>query len=247
MKTGELVLLISGKSSYIVQVSKNKINTNEGLIELSQLKKKKFGDKIKTSIGKSFTIIKPSIIDILKKRVKRSAQVMLPKDIVSIISNTGITDGSLIVDAGTGSGYLSIFFGKLLPKSKIVTYEFDKRFFEVAKKNLSSAGVTNVKIKNKDVTKGIQERKVDLVILDLKNSSLAVKHAYKVLNVGGWLVVYSPTADHLIKVSKSFRKFKFQNVKTVENIEREWQFTKTVRPKTIGLMHTGFLTFARKI
>jgi tRNA A58 N-methylase Trm61 len=39
----------------------------------------------------------------------------------------------------------------------------------------------------------------------------------------------------------------FENVKIVENIVREWQYEKTLRPKTKGLIHTGFITIARKI
>jgi tRNA (adenine57-N1/adenine58-N1)-methyltransferase len=247
MKKGELVLFISEDSSHVFQIADEKVNTSDGWIDLTELKKKEYGDKIKTSTGKTFLIIKPNLLDILKKRVKRSAQVMLPKDIASIISNTGIDPDSLIIDAGTGTGYLSIFLAKLLPKSIIVTYESDKEFYNIAKKNMRACDVWNVKIKNRDVTKGIQEKNADLVVLDLKNSHLAVKHAYKSLKVGGWIAAYSPTADHLLKVAKFVRSAGFADMKIVETIEREWQYTKTIRPKTIGMMHTGFLTFARKI
>lgn len=247
MKNGELVLLLSKDSSYLFQVSNEKVNTASGLVDLSKLKKVEFGEKINTSTGKAFTVVRPSLIDILKKRVKRSAQVMLPKDIASIIANTGISADSLIVDGGTGTGYLAIFLAKLLPKGIVVTYEADKEFFGIAKKNIRAADVWNVKIKNKDITRSIQEKNVDLVVLDLKNSSIAVKHAYRSLKIGGWLAVYSPTVDHLIKITKTVKKFGFVELKIVENIEREWQAIKTVRPKTMGMMHTGFLTFARKI
>lgn len=247
MNAGELVLLLSKESSYMVEVGGGKINTSDGWIDVGELKKKEIGERVKTSTGKVFTVVRPNTIDILKKRVKRTAQVMLPKDIASVISNTGVPADSLIVDAGTGTGYLVVFLAKLLPKSIIVTYEADKEFFTMAQKNMRSAGVWNVKMKNKDVTRGIQEKNVDLVVLDLKNAGAAAKHAYKSLKVGGWLGLYSPTVDHLLKTIKVVKKMGFGEVKIVENIEREWQAIKTVRPKTVGLMHTGFLTFARKI
>ncbi len=247
MRNGELVLLLSKDSSYLFPISNEKINTSDGWIQMSDLKKMDFGEKVKTSTGKVFTIVRPSIIDVLRKRMKRSAQVMLPKDIASVIANTGVPSDSLIVDAGTGTGYLAVFLAKLLPKSIIVTYEADKEFFKIAQKNMRSADVWNVKMKNKDVTRGIQEKNVDLVVLDLKNSSAAIKHAHKSLKVGGWVAVYSPTVNHLIKISKVVKSAGFGEIKIVENIEREWQAIKTVRPKTMGLMHTGFLTFARKI
>lgn len=247
MKNGELVLLLSKDSSYLFQVSNEKVNTASGLVDLSKLKKVGFGGKINTSTGKAFTVVRPSLIDILRKRVKRSAQVMLPKDIASIIANTGMSADSLIVDGGTGTGYLAIFLAKLLPKSIVVTYEADKEFFGIAKKNIRAADVWNVKIKNKDITRSIQEKNVDLVVLDLKSASIAVKHAYKSLKIGGWLVVYSPTIDHLLRIIKVLKRTHFGEMKIVENIEREWQAERTVRPKTMGLMHTGFLTFTRKV
>jgi tRNA A58 N-methylase Trm61 len=60
------------------------------------------------------------------------------------------------------------------------------------------------------------------------------------------LVVYSPTVDHLMGIVKELKKYDFIDVRTVENIVREWKVDYTVRPKTMGIMHTGFLTFARK-
>jgi len=61
------------------------------------------------------------------------------------------------------------------------------------------------------------------------------------------LVVYSPTVNHLFKVCKEVKKFEFTEMKILENIVREWQFEKTLRPKTKGIMHTGFITIARKV
>jgi tRNA (adenine57-N1/adenine58-N1)-methyltransferase len=74
-----------------------------------------------------------------------------------------------------------------------------------------------------------------------------VKHAYKALKPGGYLVVYSPHIEQVISVSREIEKKDFCDLKTVENIVREWQIEKITRPKTTGIMHTGFLTFARKV
>ena len=164
-----------------------------------------------------------------------------------ILAYTGLRQDSSVVDAGTGSGYLAIFLANFLSRGKVVTYENDKRFIETAKQNIRLTGLKNIKLKPKDITKGIGEKNLDLVTLDLQNAKAIIKHTRKSLRVGGWLVVYSPTVEHLLKTIKEIKKQKFAQVKTVENIVREWQVEKTTRPKTIGLMHTGFLTFARKI
>lgn len=247
MNIGEIVLLLSKDGSYIVEVSNRTIHTQSGMIDLSKLKMKKFGDEIKTHLRKKFTIVKPNVKDILERRLKRTAQVMLPKDIALILAYTGIGPDSLILDAGTGTGYLAIFLANYVSNGKVVTYEKDRRFVKVAKKNITISGLKNIKLKERDVMKGFDERNADLVTLDLQNSHKVINHAYKALKPGGWLVVYSPTVESLIATIKAIKKKNFCELKTVENIVREWKVELTTRPKTMGVMHTGFLTFARKI
>jgi tRNA (adenine57-N1/adenine58-N1)-methyltransferase len=247
VKLNELVLLLSGDESYLVRVDRKDFNTKSGIIKLHEIIGKKFGEKIKTHLGKEFTIIKPKVTDILEKVGKRVPQIIMPKDLGLILAYTGIGNNSLIVDAGTGSGYAAIFFGSYLTRGKVVTYEIDKRFTKVAKENIELSGLKNVKLKQKDITKGIDEKNVDLVNLDMKNAEKVVEHAYKALKPGGWLVVYSPNIEQVIKVQKEIKKLNFCEVKTIENIVREWKVEKYTRPKTLGIMHTGFLTFARKV
>ncbi|MBI2084178.1 MAG: tRNA (adenine-N1)-methyltransferase [Candidatus Aenigmarchaeota archaeon] len=245
MRSQELVLLLGKNESYLIKAGSD-INTKSGIIRSKDLLKSKFGGKIKTHLGKEFLVAKPTILDLISKKFKRGAQVVLPKDIGMILAYTGIFPDSLVVDAGTGSGYMSIMIANFLPKGKVVTYEKDKRFSKIAKGNIKVSGLENVKLKEKDISKGISEKNVDIVTLDLQHPEKVVKHAYKSLKVGGWLVVYSPTIEEVIKVSKALRKY-FSNIKTVENIVREWKTERTTRPHNVGLVHTGWLIFARKL
>lgn len=246
MKVGELALLLSEGESYLVEVSNRAINVQSGMIDLSKLKNKKFGGTISTHKGKKFLIVKPNIRDIIEKRVKRSAQIIMPKDAALIFAYTGIGPGDNVVDAGTGTGYLAILLANYVNPGKVVTYEKDKRFAKIARLNIAASGLKNIRLKEKDVTKGIDEKNVDAVTLDMQNPQRAIKHAYKALRPGGWLFVYSPTVESLMAAVKVIKKG-FSDLKTVENIVREWKVELTTRPKTMGLMHTGFLTFARKL
>lgn len=248
MKTGEIVLLVSKDSSYLVEVSEKELHTKDGVFKLKELKKKELGDEIKTHLGKKFRIVKPSIIDILEKRLKRMPQIIMPKDLGLILAYTGISPGSLVVDAGSGSGFLAIFLANYVKPGKVVTYEINKKFVRIAKENIKSSGLSDfIRLKQKDITKGISEKNVDLVCLDMKNAEKVVKHAYKALKAGGYLVVYSPYIEQVKKVVKEVEKRNFSGIKIIENIVREWQLEKNLRPKTLGIMHTGFLIFARKI
>ena len=183
----------------------------------------------------------------VRTSIKRGPQVILPKDCALILAYSGARPGSKVVDAGTGSGSLAIFLATYLQPGKVYTYEKDGRFLEIAKENIKNSGVSKfIRLRGADVTKGIKEKNVDLVTLDLKDAKTVVKHAYSALKRGGVLVVYSPTAEHLIGITTEIKK-RFSAIRTVEGIVREWKSDYTTRPETIGLMHTGFLTFAKKL
>ena len=236
------LILLLGKKNYLIKPIK--FSCEFGTIDLRKLIGKKFGRKIK--IGKkSFTIVKPNIIDFLKK-AKRGPQIILPKDLGLIISVTGCSPNWKVIDAGTGSGFLTLFLGNL--GCKVYSYEKEKRFYNIAKKNLKNYGLKNVKIKNADITKGIKEKNVNLITLDMKNPERVIKNAFKALKPGGWIVIYSMHIEEVKRVFKELKKYDFTDLKIVENLQREWQSIKQfTRPKTYMLAHTGFLTFARKM
>lgn len=237
-----LVLLLGKEKSYVIRP--NLFSCQFGSFDLRKLVGKKFGKKIK--IGKeNFTVVKPNILDLLKK-AKRGPQIILPKDFGLILSVTGCSPGWKVVDAGTGSGFLSMFLANF--GCNVHTYEKKKEFYEIAKKNFKRFGLKNLKIKNSDVTKGIKERNVDMITLDLKNPERVTKHAFKALKPGGWLVIYSMHIEETKKVYSEIKKHDFTKLLILENLQRQWQSVKEfTRPKTYMLAHTAFLTFARKM
>lgn len=190
--------------------------------------------------------MKPNVKDILQKAV-RGPQIIMPKDAALILAYTGAGPGDMVVDAGTGSGFLAMFLANYVRPGRVVTYENDKRFIKIARGNIESSGLSKfIRLRETDITKGIKEKNVDLITLDLNSARKVIAHAYRALRPGGWLVVYSPHIEQLIDVKKEVKKKGFCEIKTVENIVREWKVEMTTHPKTLGIMHTGFLTFAQK-
>ncbi|MBI2580224.1 tRNA (adenine-N1)-methyltransferase [Candidatus Woesearchaeota archaeon] len=234
-----------GKRFYVRSLSAD-FHTQFGFVGKSALVKAKPGDVVKTNTGKGFFVFEPSFIDVYGK-IKRAPQIIPRKDVAAIIAETGIGKGSIVVDAGTGSGALALFLANVA--KKVITYEIREDFAKVAAENVATIGLRNIAIKNRSVYDGIDEKNVDVVTLDLPEPWKAVEPAAKALKVGGFIVSYSPTIPQVSDFIAAAAKNKsLQLIKTIEIIEREWEFNdRIVRPLSQQIGHSGFLTFVRKI
>lgn len=249
LKEEKVVLIDSKLRKYILNI-KDKTDKFKGIGVFNpiSLEGKKYGEL--TEIGnKNFWILKPSLMDKLQA-LKRNAQIILPRDAAHIIINCSIESGNKIVEAGIGSGSLTIVLATMVsPKGKIFSYDTRKDFIEHSLKNIEMANLSNyVSTKIKDITTGIDEKNLDAVILDIPNPWDAIDYAWKSLKIGGYFCSYSPLISQVENTVKKLKKNNFIEIKTIENIQRELIITDYgTRPSFDMLGHTGYLTFARKI
>ena len=134
-----------------------------------------------------FWILQPSLMDKLQG-LKRKAQIILPRDSAHIILNCSIESGNTVLEAGIGSGSLTIALASAVgPNGQVISYDKREDFIEHAMKNLRTSALDKyVKTHIKDVTKGIAEKDLDAVILDMPDPWNAVSHVYKSLRPGGY-------------------------------------------------------------
>ncbi|MBI2176315.1 50S ribosomal protein L11 methyltransferase [Candidatus Woesearchaeota archaeon] len=241
----KILIADDGKKFYVRNVSED-FHTQFGFIGKGILAKAASGDAVKTNTGKVLFAFEPSFIDSYN-RIKRAPQIIPRKDVAAIIAETGIGKDSVVVDAGTGSGALALFLGNIA--KKVVTYELRDDFAKVAAENIRFLQMKNILLKNKSVYEGIDEKNVDVVTLDLPEPWRAVDAAAKALKAGGFIVSYSPTTPQVSDfVAAALKNKGLVLVKTIEVIEREWEFNeRVVRPLSQQIGHSGFLTFVRKI
>ncbi len=239
-----ILITKTGKKFYVKDITQD-FHTQFGYVAASDLKKSKPGTTLKTNTGKELLVLKPEFIDLYQK-IARGPQIIAPKDIGSIVAETGINKNSIVVDAGGGSGALCFFLAHIC--KKVTTYELREDFTILLKKNKQFLGTKNLTIKNKDIYNGIKETNINLITLDLPEPWKVLKHAEKALAPGGFLVSYSPTIPQVSDFVESVKKSSFVHLKTKEVIERKWEIDeRKIRPYTKMLAHTGFLTFCRKI
>ena len=230
-------IIIDKKGNRLIW-EKGDLHTSLGLIKEKNIK----NGIVKSEIGNEFLVFDAGFVDKLNK-IKRGPAIMNKKDIGLIIAYTGIGKDSKVVEGGSGCGVLASYLGRI--SKNVASYEKNNEFFKLAKRNLEFLDV-KVKLKNKDICEGIDEEDLDLVVLDLLESWKAVKHAKRSLKSGGFLVCYLTNINQVIELVKNLDGFYLDKV--LENIEREWVIEGLkVRPKNIGILHTGFLVFARRI
>lgn len=222
------------------------VHTQYGFIKKEELRSSKDGDLLKSNTGKEFFVFTPFFIDLYRK-IKRDAQIIPLKDIGAIISETGINKESRVLDAGSGSGALSCFLASIAKEA--ITYEIRDDFIEIVKANIESLGLKNIAVKNINIYEKMDDKDIDVVILDLPEPWNAIGSCSKALKPGGFLVSYSPSVPQVADFVNAVRRNDaFVYLKTSEIVEREWEVEeRKVRPKSSGIGHSGFLSFARKV
>lgn len=179
------------------------------------------------------------------RRLKRGPQVVLPKDIGIIIAYTGVNRNSVCLDAGTGSGWLAVSLARIC--KQVTTYDIRDDFIKLAERNKAAENLDNLTIKNKDIIKGVSERDVDLVTLDMPNANKAVRSAHRSLKPNGYICGYLPHMEQVKDFVSALNKLKFRNLHTVEVIVRDMLVREEgTRPSTKGVWHTAYLVFAQK-
>ena len=250
VEKGDIIVLIdSAFRKFIVDTnSKTDKIKGVGVIDPGSLVGKLYGKQIQIG-NKQFWILLPSLQDKLQS-LKRRAQIILPRDAAHIVMNCSVESGNTVLEAGMGSGSLTIALASAVaPNGRVISYDKREDFIEHALKNLKTAKLDKyVTTKIKDVTGGIDEKELDAIILDMPNPWEVVTHVWNALKIGRYFCSYSPLISQVEKTVKALRSQRFIEVKTVENIQREMVVSDHgTRPSFDMLGHTGYLTFARKV
>ncbi|MFQ6012458.1 MAG: tRNA (adenine-N1)-methyltransferase [Thermoplasmata archaeon] len=197
--------------------------------------------------GRPYVVLEPSVRDLLET-IRRRAQIVGPKDGPHLVFNCDLRAGDAVVEGGAGSGALTIMLAHAVaPSGRVTSYEVREDFREVARANVERAGYgAVVTFRDADITRGIEERGVKAVVLDLPEPWKAIPAAREALRPSGHFASYSPTVEQVRATVLALRDRGFADIWTVELIERRMEVGRGTRPAFQMLGHTGYLTFARR-
>ncbi len=241
------ILLISEKGHLYLDRDKD-INTEFGIITSKQLKKAKVGSVIKTHTGNKFFVADATYPDLIRK-ITRLPQIIMLKDMGSIVVYLGIKSTSKVLDAGTGSGVAACIFGSVANQGSVLTYEMRKDFIKVAKKNIELFGLKNVKIINSDIREGPKQKNFDAALIDIPDPWNALKNVFPSLKPGARIATYSPS---IIQIEKTLRSLPqgLRVERLIQANEIDWKVDverDILRPESSSIVHTAFLLFMRKV
>jgi len=245
IKEGDIVLLL-GKRRIVVKAMKGFFRTGRGTADLSKIFGLGYGDMVRLW-GEEFRVYRASMEDILESW-ERGPQVILPKDSSIIIHLCDLKAGDMVLESGTGSGWLTASLARaIMPEGRVVSYDINKNSIYIARKNLEKSGLLDcVEIREGDIRNVSPEMKFDACALDMPDPWNALERVKNALMPGGNLCIYVPTYNQLEKAALSMKE-SFFDIKAIESIQRSIDVKKdATRPEFTGLMHTGFVLHGRK-
>jgi tRNA (adenine57-N1/adenine58-N1)-methyltransferase len=203
------------------------------------------GDELTTHLGERFRIRRLRGPDLFE-HFERTGAPMMPRDVGLLIGHTGPAAGDRVLDAGTGTGVLAAYLGRL--GVEVTTYERDSEFAETARENLRLAGVDDrVTVRTGDVRDDLDALDgFDILTLDTGDAPAVVERAPDLLRRGGFVAAYSPFVESTRDIVEAARAADL-DPETHETIGRRMEFDERgSRPATAGVGHTGYLTVARR-
>jgi tRNA (adenine57-N1/adenine58-N1)-methyltransferase len=246
---GERVLLVDAKERrYLLTLNAGaSFHTHAGIVEHDTIIGEPEGTTVKGSTGRAFLVVRPTLSDVVLK-MPRGAQIIYPKDLGAILVAADIGPGLEVLEAGVGSGALSM--AVVRAGASVIGYELREDFANRARANVAAMLGPDAayRVELRDVTEGIDERDLDRVLLDLPEPWRVLEPAALAMRPGGILLSYLPTINQTAELRDALRSGPWGLCESVEILRRTWHVeSRSVRPDHRMIGHTGFLTTARRL
>jgi tRNA (adenine57-N1/adenine58-N1)-methyltransferase len=249
---GEKVLLIDQRDrTYLVSLEAGAVyHTHAGTLAHDDLIDRPEGTRVTTSRGMVLTAFRPRFADYVLK-MPRGAQVVYPKDLGPIVVYADVFPGARVLEAGTGSGALTIALCRAVgDEGRVVSYELRPEHRERAIANVEGFFgklPDRLELRAGDVAEaGAGRDRFDRLVLDVPEPWAPLEGVRPALEPGAVLCAYLPTTGQVQQLVLALPDAGFVHLETFEVLKRSWHVTeRSVRPDHRMVGHTGFLTVAR--
>ncbi len=251
---GESCLLIDRKGRrFLLKLSSDRIfSTHAGTIPHSDLIGAEEGQMFQSSFGSRYVAFRPRLADFIVK-MKRGAQVVYPKDIGPILVHGDIAAGMTVVEAGTGSGALTLALARAVGTTgRVVTVDRRADHMAIAGKTFEEwyGGATpdHIEMREGEVEDAILDVRPERVVLDVPEPWTVIENVGESLPGGAVFTCYIPTVLQIQSTVNAMRSSGvLSDVSAFEVLHREWHVQgRSVRPAHEMVAHTGFIVTGRR-
>lgn len=245
-----------GRLNTITLVRGGEFHSHRGMIRHEEIVGLPDASVVANSSDEEYLAMRPLLSDFVMS-MPRGAAIVYPKDAAQILSLADIFPGARVVEAGVGSGALSLHLLRGIgPEGHLYSFERREEFADIARGNVTAfAGRAPM---NWTVTVGdLQETLpstcssggIDRVVLDMLAPWECVGVASEALAPGGVLICYVATVTQLSRTAEEIRRSgSFTHPQSSETMVRGWHVEGlAVRPDHRMVAHTGFLITARRL
>ena len=257
-REGDVVQLTGpkGRLNTITLVAGAAFGTHRGDLKHDAIIGKPEGSIVTNQNGVEYLALRPLMSDFVMS-MPRGAAIIYPKDTAQILVMGDIFPGATVVEAGVGSGALSMYLLRAIGEhGQLHSFERREEFAEIAQANVAAQygerpknwsvhlGDLQVELPNKVAT-----GQADRVILDMLAPWECVEAVAEALVPGGLVIGYVATVTQLSRFTEALRASgHFNEPEPFESMIRGWHLQGlAVRPEHRMIGHTGFLVVARRL
>lgn len=214
------------------------------------------GSTASNTSGVEYLALRPLLSDYVMS-MPRGAAVVYPKDAGQIVAMADIFPGARVVEAGVGSGALSMSLLRAVgDQGSLHSFERRADFAEIAQSNVAAffggphpAWQVTVGDLVESLPEAVEPASIDRVVLDMLAPWECLAVVGDVLAPGGVLICYVATATQLSRVAEEIREHSgYTEPSAWESLVRGWHLEGlAVRPEHRMHGHTGFLISTRRL
>ena len=254
LRAGERVTLSDpkGRRHSVLLVTGGTFHTTRGAISHDDLIGGPDGNVVTSAGGMGYVAFRP-LLEEWTVSMPRGAAVIYPKDAAHILVQTDIFPGARVLEAGVGSGALSMHLLRSIgPTGTLYSYERRPDFAATAQRNVETffGGPHPAwQIRVGDLAADIGPEPIDRAILDMLAPWECIDAVARVLEAGGMLCCYVATTTQLGRTMDTIRAHGgFTEPAGSELTSRQWHAEGlAIRPGHATTGHTGFLIFTRRL
>jgi len=250
-QAGSVVQLVGRDNKYFIfrLTSGQRLETHRGIFAHDDLIGQELGAQVFSHLGHAFFLIEPSTDDLIRD-IKRTSQIIYPKDSGFILMKLSVQPGQTVMEAGTGSGGMTTILARTVGSvGRVISYDVREDMQRTARRNLERMGLADrVTLKLRDIALGFDETEADAFFLDVPNPWDYTAQVRRALKGGGFFGSIVPTANQVSTLLIALHREGFEFVEVCEVLLRYYKTVpERLRPTDRMVAHTGFLIFGRPV